>query len=254
MRYRENAICLRTTDFSETSQVVQFLTRGQGVVRLLAKGTKRPKSKSGGMIDLLAEGELIYSHGGRETLGTLMEFSETVARGDLRADGRRLNMALFALEAAGEMLAEGDAHAEVFDLLHHTLIRLGQSDAPLEAVLAYFQWRLLRHVGVLGDLSGCVGCGQGVEPADGEASRTAEAVWIFSSSMGGLLCRACEATAVEQCPVPPDALRGLAVLRQVSAGRRQPLTVPCARAVNRVLAYHLQHQRGKRLRMARYVL
>ena len=138
MRYRENAICLRTTDFSETSQVVQFLTRGQGVVRLLAKGTKRPKSKSGGMIDLLAEGELIYSHSGRETLGTLMEFAETVPHTDLRADGRRLNVALFALEAAGEMLAEGDVHAEVFDLLHHTLIRLGQPDAPLEAVLAYW--------------------------------------------------------------------------------------------------------------------
>jgi len=245
MRYRENAICLRTVDFSETSQVVGFLTRGQGVVRLLAKGTKRPKSKSGGMIDLLAEGEVIYSHSGRETLGTLMEFTETVVHTDLRADGRRLNVALFALEAAGEMLAEGDVHAEVFDLLHHTLIRLGQADAPLEAVLAYFQWRLLRHVGVLGELSACVGCGERVAAAGG---------WHFSSTMGGLLCRACETAAVEKIPVTPDALQGLTVLGQVSAGRRQPLAAPHARAVNRLLAYHLQHQRGKRLRMARFVL
>ena len=37
----------RYYDWSETSQVVCFLTRGQGLVRLVARGTKRPKSKSG---------------------------------------------------------------------------------------------------------------------------------------------------------------------------------------------------------------
>ena len=62
MRHREPAICLRTTDFSETSQVLHFLTRGQGVVHVLGKGTKRPKSKSGGAIDLMCEGEVVL-HG-----------------------------------------------------------------------------------------------------------------------------------------------------------------------------------------------
>ena len=54
MRHRQPAIALRTTDYSETSQVVHFLTREMGGVRLLAKGTKRPKSKSGGAIDLMS--------------------------------------------------------------------------------------------------------------------------------------------------------------------------------------------------------
>ena len=44
---------MRTTDYSETSQVVHFFTRETGVVSLIAKGTKRPKSKSGGPIDLV---------------------------------------------------------------------------------------------------------------------------------------------------------------------------------------------------------
>lgn len=245
MRYREPAICLRTTDFSETSQVVHFLTRGQGVVRLLGKGTKRPKSKTGGMIDLMSEGELVYSHSGRETLGTLMEFTETVVHADLRADARRLNAGLFALEAAGEMLAEGDIHAEVFDLLHHTLVRLGQPDAPLDAVLSYFLWRLLGHVGLLGDLRVCVSCGEGVMP-DEEV--------YFSSTIGGMLCRGCEQSAVEKVQVEPQAHAGVLVLYEVAAGRRRPLEPALAKALNRLLAYHLQHQIGKRLRMSRYVL
>jgi len=73
-------ICLRTVDYSETSQVVSFLTRDTGVVNLMAKGTKRPKSKSGGAIDLLAEGDVLFSRKNPDALGLLMEFSETVSR------------------------------------------------------------------------------------------------------------------------------------------------------------------------------
>jgi len=62
-------------------------------VRLLGKGTKRPKSKSGGAIDLLSEGELVFSGGARDGLGTLIEFTETVSRADLRRDGARLRVA-----------------------------------------------------------------------------------------------------------------------------------------------------------------
>jgi len=93
-------ICLRTVDYSETSQVVSFLTRNTGIVNLLAKGTKRPKSKSGGAIDLLAEGEMLFSRKNPEILGLLMEFSETVSRTPLRRDARRLNVSLYMIENA----------------------------------------------------------------------------------------------------------------------------------------------------------
>lgn len=70
MRQRDAAICIRTTDYSETSQVVHFLTRTAGAVRLIAKGSKRAKSKTGGAIDLLAEGDLVYTAKSSDALGT----------------------------------------------------------------------------------------------------------------------------------------------------------------------------------------
>ena len=166
MSQRDQAICLRTTDYSETSQVVHFLTRASGVVRLLAKGTKRPKSKSLGAIDLLSEGDLVFAGAGRGALGTLMEFTEAVSHLDLRRDARRLNTGLFMLEMVAAMLADADPHVEVFDLLHNALARLGHDEAPAPAVLAYFQWRLLRHVGLLGQLRDCVSCGQAILAAE----------------------------------------------------------------------------------------
>jgi DNA repair protein RecO (recombination protein O) len=248
MRSGEPAICLQTTDYSETSQVVHFLTRQTGVVRLLAKGTKRPKSKSGGAIDLLSEGDLLFSVKDTGALGTLMEFSETVSHTSLRRDSRRLNTSLYMLELVREMLAEGDPHRGVFDLLHRALQRLAQEDAPISAVLAYFQWRLLRHVGLLGDLDACCACGVSVQ----EMSQQAEV--YFSSRQGGLLCDGCEGSQQEKFHLEPATLAALATLTAAESGRRAVLPDAQARSVNRLLGYHVTQQLGKRLKMTRYAL
>jgi DNA repair protein RecO (recombination protein O) len=253
MRYREPSICLRATDYSETSQVVHFLSRGQGLVGLLAKGSKRPKSKTGGRIDLLSEGELIFSGTSRESLGTLIEFSESALHSGLRKDSARLNTALFMIEMVGEMLATGDPHPEVFDLLQNALARLDQADSPVGAVLAYFQWRLLTHAGLLGEMDHCVACGGGTEETRHGQDAHATEIY-FSSIQGGLLCRNCEAAVGEKYRVDAAALKGLAVLKAVTAGKRQALPEDQAKSVNRLLAYHISHQLGKRLRMARHAI
>jgi DNA repair protein RecO (recombination protein O) len=246
MRHRDAAICLRTVDYSETSQVVTFLTRTRGVVRLIAKGSKRAKSKTGGALDLLAEGDLVYTTGRGEGLGALVEFSETVSHAPLRRDARRLNAALYALELASMTLAEEDPHPEVFDLLHNSLRRLGEPDAPVPAVVAYFQWRLLHRVGLLGELDACASCGEPIASGARDVH--------FSSRAGGLLCASCEGAYAEKRRVGRDALAGLAALAAARAGRRARLEPAQAHAVNRLLAYHLTEQLGRRPRMARHVL
>ncbi len=251
MRLRESAICLRTTDYSETSQVVQFLSRQSGVVRLLAKGTKRPKSSSGGAIDLLGEGELLFIHRNTESLGTLIEFTETISHSDLRSDAGRLNTSLYMIELVSACLPEADPHPEVFDLLHQVLVRLGQRDAPLQAVLAYFQWRLLRCVGLLGSLKACISCGAPVAEFSRRPSRTDI---CFSSQLGGILCGECEGGETEKFRLQPATLGALAGLAAAEAGQKVLLPDAQGRAVNRLLGYHITQQLGKRLRMAKYVI
>jgi DNA repair protein RecO (recombination protein O) len=255
MRQRESAICIRTADFSETSQVVHFFTRGWGVVRLIAKGTKRPKSKSGGAIDLLSEGELVFTASSRDALGTLVEFTEMVSHADLRTHAAPLNAALYMIEMVGEMLAEADPHPEAFDLLHNALSRLGQADAPTPAVLAYFQWRLLRHVGLMGEMKACVSCGKQVTGSLGrDGVRQIGKDTHFSSLQGGLLCGGCEAAAPEKYRLSGPALAGLAALEAAEAGKRVSLRENQALAANRLLAYHVTQQLGKPLKMARHVI
>ncbi|MFP4053249.1 MAG: DNA repair protein RecO [Phycisphaerae bacterium] len=248
MRHRTPAICLRTTDYSETSQVVHFFTRDQGKVGLIAKGSKRPKSKSGGALDLLSEGDLVYSESRSGGLGTLIEFDETVWRTPLRQCPRSLHAALYMIELVGAMLGENDPHPEIYDLLKNALARLGEPDAPTAAVLAYFQWRLLLRAGLLGEMGRCVSCGREMTPPIKEA--------YFSSDQGGLLCGACEPSAVEKYRLDPQALVGLTTMRSAQGPRRGKLQLPepQARAVGRLLNYHVTHQLRRPLRTARWAI
>jgi DNA repair protein RecO (recombination protein O) len=217
------------------------LARDNGVVRLIAKGSKRPKSKSGGAIDLLAEGRCVFTVGKGESLGILIEFVETTSRSALRSRLERLNAALYMLEVCGAMLGEGDPHPEVFDLLHSALEKLGQENSSSQAVLAYFQWRLIRHIGLMGELGTCVSCG----------SKIGMQNVYFSSSLGGLLCRDCEPGATEKYHVSSAALSGLAALAAAEAGKKPTLPPKQADAANILLAYHIQYQLGRRLKTAR---
>lgn len=246
MRHREPAICLRTVDYSETSQVVHFLTRGQGVVRLLAKGSKRTKSKSGGALDLFSRGDLVFTDSRSGGLGTLIEFSETSAHPGLRQDVRRLHAGLYMLELTAAMLAEGDPHPEIHDLLVNALTRLAQPDAPAPAVLAYFQWRLLKRVGLLGDLTHCSACGGQIGERDSGV--------YFSSGDGGLLCADCEPGVAEKHALDAATLAGLRTVAAAEAGRRAALPDEQADGVNRLLSYHVTQLRGRPLRMARYAV
>ncbi|MDD3663477.1 MAG: DNA repair protein RecO [Candidatus Pacebacteria bacterium] len=248
MRYHDRAICLRSIDYSETSQIVYFLTRTSGVVHLMAKGTKRKKSKTGGAIDMLSEGDLLYTKKDSDTLGILMEFSEGVSRSAIRRDAGRLNVALYALELVYSMLPEGLTQPEVFTLLSNTLKRLAQKDSPREAVLAWFQWRLLRHAGLLGGLDACVSCGMSVEEMahDGEV--------FFTSRHGGLLCGRCLAPGGEKHQADKIVLGALAALAAAESGKKVLLPPAQAAAVTKLLDYHISHQLGKQLKMSRYVL
>ncbi len=241
MSTTDTAICIRATDYSETSQVLTLLTRDNGVVRLLAKGSKRPKSKSGGAIDLLAEGRCVFTVPKGESLGVLIEFAEAISRTTLRSRLERLNAALYMLEVCGALLGEGDPHPEVFDLLHSALDRVGQANSSPQRILAYFQWRLIRHVGLLGELGECVSCGGKIGMRE----------VYFSSSLGGLLCRNCEPGVTEKYHVSSAALSGLAALAAAEAGKKPTLPDKQADAANILLAYHIQYQLGRRLKTAR---
>src|SRR4051812_20305466 len=55
----DQAVCIRQWDWSETSQTVSLFGRETGVVRAIAKGSKREHSRFSGGLEVMTRGEMI---------------------------------------------------------------------------------------------------------------------------------------------------------------------------------------------------
>jgi DNA repair protein RecO (recombination protein O) len=127
------------------------------------------------------------------------------------------------------------------------LLELG-TDRSEEAFLS-FELDLLRETGYLAELHACVVCGRDAL-AGGQT--------FFSPARGGAVCRNCEMSIPDRLGVDPRLLRmvqGLLRLpRTNGAAQRLPrLTRRQTDPINKLLAEHVEHTLGRRLRMARWV-
>jgi len=199
---KDKAIVLRRLDYSETSQVLVFLTRAHGLQRLIAKGIKRgTKSKFAIGIDLLESGDVVFlrSAQGEGRLGTLTEWRQTQSHMGLRDNLQRWYAGQYAAEITSHMVEEEDAHPELYDALEMLFAVLSAGDDPQLSLVTY-QCELLRSVGLWPDLTRCMTCDR---PApEGRAA-------YFSAQQGGLICRNCQPTTAETRKVAAATLTGL---------------------------------------------
>lgn len=149
------AFVLHRYDWSESSLILDVLTRDHGRVALVAKGAKRPTSSFRAV--LLPLQPLIIQYGGDADVRTLKS-AEWVG-GHVMPVGEALLAGLYLNELLMRLLARDDAHPELFG--HYAqatgLLAGGSAGAavavPTQAVLRSFELLLLRALGVLPDLA-----------------------------------------------------------------------------------------------------
>ena len=75
----DRCICLRKTEYSESSQILTLIARTQGIVRVMAKGahrrTKAGASRFDGGIDLLDLGHAVFSADPSRELALLTDWT-----------------------------------------------------------------------------------------------------------------------------------------------------------------------------------
>jgi DNA repair protein RecO (recombination protein O) len=226
---KDNALVLRLTEFSETSQIVTLFTARSGQVRLIAKGTRRSTSKRfAAGLDQLEQGEVSYipSHGDAQ-LGTLTEWTQRETYPGLRRELARIYGGLYAAELAATLTEEYDPHPTLFTALTRLLTELADNGEPVRA-LATYQGELLTAIGYWPNFENCVDCGR---------TRPRGAAAYFSSTAGGLLCRNCEMHHAEKRRLPA----GLADTTPATGD---------ARTWFQLQHYHLTHVAGRPLRTA----
>jgi len=194
----DDGICLRVTDFSETSQIVGMFTRRHGLVPLIAKGAKRASKKNvmSGPLDLLTSGEVVFvpakeagggGAGGGVQLGTLAAWELADHRRALRGNLAALNAAMMCAEITTHLVHPLDPHEELFGELEAALALLGEemnwsnggeAAGSIGRVLVAYVKAALMAAGYWPQFGACLKCGK--PPGD--------APMRFSVRGGGILC------------------------------------------------------------------
>ncbi|MHC4639498.1 MAG: DNA repair protein RecO [Planctomycetota bacterium] len=242
MLTKDEAICIRALDYSETSQIVTFFTRETGKVSAIAKGSKRPKSAFDGPMEVFSYGKVVFSDSNKEKLATLTEFEQQPAFTSLSTNLFAFNCCLFAAELTEKMTEDYDPHPELFDSLLQLLQNVNKRGNAL-ALLILFQLSLLKEVGLGPVVSACANCKRKYE-----VQGTRYEVY-FSSSANGLICRDCEGSFPDKIKITPESAGCLGNVNMISNADEETLN-----EIEKALVYHFTELLGRRPKMAKYVL
>ena len=149
MLKKDKAICLRTSDYSETSQIVTLFGRETGKIAAIAKGAKRAKSLFGGPIEIFSSGRIVFAESARGKLATLTEFEQDNTFLQLRHNLYAMNSGLFAAELLNALTTEFDPNAELYDCFAEFLqdVQSAGEEPQILALLILFQLNLLIQIG-----------------------------------------------------------------------------------------------------------
>jgi DNA repair protein RecO (recombination protein O) len=245
MLTKDQAVCIRVCDYSETSQIATFFTRATGKVGAIAKGSKRPKSPFGGPIEVFSHGRIVFSHSADGTLATLTEFEQQSVFAGLAKNLFAMNCCLFGVELLDALTKDYDPHPELFDSFLQFLQNTSEMQGRPSTVslLILFQLALLKEVGLQPVLSHCVNC------KTQHAVRDTQHEFYFSSSANGLFCRDCEAAFPDRIKLAGPVAACLANLKLLAEANEKTLN-----EIERVLIYHFTEILHRRPIMAKHIL
>ncbi len=195
-RFKDQAVCIRHIDWSETSQVVALMTREHGKLRGLAKGSRRTSpgaiARFCGGIDLLTRGEVIAATRPASDLAAITEWDLQDSFHHLRTDLQAHRLGMYGADLVASLLMDHDPHPRVFDALVRFIESLrveeagnaqaDDADRQMATALLRFQWNVLADCGFKPELDRDVVTGQPIGSSGGHL--------LFDPRAGGVTMEA----------------------------------------------------------------
>lgn len=210
---------VRTYDFGEADRVIVLLTRNHGLVRGVAKGVRKVKSRFGSRLQPFVDVDVqVYPGRGLSTITGADTVTYFGAR--IIDDFDRYAAACAVMEAA-EKLSYDQGDPELFALVQEALTNL-QTDQHPTLVLDAFMLRATEHAGWGLSLFNCADC---QTPGPHKA---------FNATVGGAVCNNCRPTG--SMDVDPETLHDMWLLR----GGYGVSSIRVAQ-IHRATVTHVQH-------------
>ncbi|WP_236163540.1 DNA repair protein RecO [Corynebacterium ammoniagenes] len=217
--FRDRAVVIRSYDFGEADRVIVLLTKNHGLVRAVAKGVRRAKSRFGSRLQLFVNLDVqLYS--GRN-LATITQADTVDYFGaQIIDDYDKYTAACVMLEAAERLSLDHDPF--LYELVVATLSTLQGSEQPM-LELDTFLLKAMAHAGWAPSLFNCAQCGA---PGPHHA---------FHPAIGGAACGKCR---------PPGAAEvdteTLHIMWLIAHGHQAEATVAQAGEAHQLIRAHLQ--------------
>jgi DNA repair protein RecO (recombination protein O) len=203
--YTTDAIVLSRFDLGEADRVLTLITPGDGKLKAIAKGVRRPTSRIGGTLEPFAELRISLAQG--RTFDVVTQVSVTHAWLRMRDRLESVATAWYLAELADRALEERHEDAATYALLRHAY---GLLDAGMDEgrVARWYEMGLADRLGLRPELERCVECDRPLEAT--EAFR-----WV--PPLGGVLCERCPGPPADRAGLSLDALKILRAYRRLDA-------------------------------------
>ena len=179
--YKTDVINLKSYPLKESDKIMVMYSKDKGIIRAVAKGTKKPKSTLGARMENFIANSVMLSKGKNMDViaqaETLNSFSNT------RKDLDKIFYSMYTTEVVNNFGTENDAGSkEIYDVLYKTLNAISNAKEKKEILLAEmkFQLKIMKISGFLPEFNTCLICGKNIEN-DG----------YYSNELCGVVCADC---------------------------------------------------------------
>jgi DNA repair protein RecO (recombination protein O) len=206
-RFKIEAFVIRTTRMTESSRVVTLFSDSMGLVKGVAKGVGRPKSKMSGVFELFNLIEAMLYKKETAELGTIGSAAVLDSYNGLTKEARKFGFGSAWCEILMKTLAPEEARPKLYGLTSELFKTMAESDEGKAGPI--FWGGLVKLLGIEGyapRLEKCISCGRDVGTR-----------FMVSLSRGGLICGRC---ATEDEPVMALTPKTLDMIRRME---KEPL-------------------------------
>lgn len=189
------AIILRTYNLSEADKIVVCLTRTSGVVRAVARGARKLKSRFGAGLEPFTVVQASYYEKENRELLSLRQAEILNSYFHLAAKEQIVEGLAYMSELTIEFAPPHEPNEKLFRMFRANLEALEQSPDQLPALVRYFEVWILKLSGFLPDLRHCAECGE-ILTEQGRAFLNAELkarCSVCSKGLGAILHRETQA-------------------------------------------------------------
>lgn len=177
-----DAINLKSYNLSEADKIIVMYSRDRGLIRGVAKGVKKPKSKLGARMDLLVANKLMLYKG--KNLDRICQAEAVNTFNKTRQNMDKIFYSMYISEVVNNFGIEDDpCSKEVYDLLYKALEKISDAENTVEILISVikFQLKMMLISGFGIELDTCLCCGEHIKDEN----------MYFSSKMGGIICAEC---------------------------------------------------------------